>query len=303
MMGTSMDRPRTKAQATTCKPVVKIPGGKRRLLPDILKFVPEHVSTYAEPFVGGGALFFALAAEKKRRFDRALLGDTNKDLVDFYRVLRDAPEALIDALRKYKYDRAMFDRVRSKWNMPGIARDPIERAAAFLYLNRTCYNGLMRVNSKGEFNAPFGKHKNPTICDTPSLIAASIALKDVEIVCADFASITRQLMPGDFVYLDPPYAPSTNTADFDKYTAAGFTNDDQIRLSREFLYLKREGIATLMSNSDVPLTRTLYKGQKIVRVTAARAINRDPTKRGGVTELLISAAIPRAKTRGKKRAA
>ncbi|MGH7286142.1 MAG: DNA adenine methylase [Polyangiaceae bacterium] len=273
------------------RPFLKWAGGKTKLLPELVSRLPREMRTYAEPFCGGGALFFALAEERKnhrRTFERAILADRNEELVVSYNAIKTDVGGVIEALGPYVYDRDLFYATRKK--------DPktlssAERAARLIFLNRTCFNGLWRVNSKGEFNVPFGRYKNPTICDERTLRAASEALQDATILHADFAEVTRELGGGakiDFVYFDPPYAPVSETADFTAYAAGGFGFADQERLARELAALRDRGAMGMLSNADTPNMRVLYKEFGVHVVAAPRAINSDPTKRGVAAELVVT---------------
>jgi DNA adenine methylase len=268
-------------------PFLKWAGGKRQLLPRILDLAPARIDTYYEPFVGGGAVFFALAATK--RFARAVLGDANPELVNCYETVRDDVEAVIAFLRKHRNTPAAYYGVRAK--------DPnrlsnAARAARVIYLNRCGYNGLYRVNSEGRFNVPFGSYRKPNICDVPRLQAASRALQDVEIVCGDFRDVLARRAPGerDFVYLDPPYVPISKTASFTSYAARDFGPEDQRRLADVLSSLSRDSIPAVLSNSYCRDTRALYVGLKIQRVPARRAINSVGGGRGPVSEMLVRTA-------------
>ena len=273
------------------RPFLKWAGGKTKLLPELALRLPREMRTYAEPFCGGGALFFALAEDRKhhrRTFERAILADRNEELVVTYNAIKTSVGDVVDALGPYVYDRDLFYETRK--------RDPktlsaVERAARLIFLNRTCFNGLWRVNSKGEFNVPFGRYKNPTICDEETLRAASEALQHATIVHADFSEVTRDLGGGsavDFVYFDPPYAPVSNTADFTAYAAGGFGFEEQERLAGELASLRDRGAMGMLSNADTPEMRVLYKDFGMHVVNAPRAINSDPTKRGAAAELLVT---------------
>jgi DNA adenine methylase len=270
------------------RPIVKWAGGKTKLLSELVARMPGEMRTYAEPFSGGAALFFAIAdqAEKyARTFDRAILADRNEELVISYNAVKRDVDAVIRELADYKYDRDLFYETRSK--NPKTLTDAA-RAARLLFLNRTCFNGLWRVNSRGEFNVPFGRYKNPTICDADGLRAASRALARAEIVHADFADVTRDLGRGDFVYFDPPYAPVSDTADFTAYAAGGFGHDDQIRLTHEVEALRDRGALVMLSNADTPAMRALYKEFTLAVVGVSRSINSDATKRGETAELIVT---------------
>lgn len=259
-------------------PFLKWVGGKTSLLPELLKHVPSRYRRYHEPFVGGGAMFFAV------RPRRAVLADCNPELVHTYAQVRDDVYGVLDALARHVYERAHFEAVRA---LEPAKLAPAERAARFIYLNKTCFNGLWRVNRAGRFNVPFGRYKNPRFADPSSLITASHALKGVEIRHAPFEEALAQAAPGDFVYLDPPYDPVSPTASFASYTAGGFTWEDQRRLAHACVVLNRRGVRFLLSNSATDRVRELYSGfeQRIVR--APRFINSKAEGRGPVDEILV----------------
>jgi len=264
-------------------PFLKWAGGKRQLLAHIEALLPERIDTYFEPFLGGAAVFFRLAAAQ--RFRRAVLADANSELVNCYRAIRDDVGAVVDALRRYRNDSAQYYRVRGR---DPAKLTPAARAARLIYLNRCGYNGLYRVNSKGQFNVPFGRYRRPLICDEPRLRAAAAALKNVEIVCDDFATTLKRVRPGDFAYLDPPYVPLSATASFTAYAARDFGRDDQERLAAVLRALASREIPALLSNSDCRTTRELYRGfDSIQRVPARRAINSVGHARGPVDEILV----------------
>ncbi|WP_394822866.1 DNA adenine methylase [Pendulispora albinea] len=277
-------------QALTPKPIVKWAGGKSRLLPELQARLPGSIRTYAEPFAGGAALFFALAGERLakkrggRTYKRAILADRNEDLVACYRAVRDHVDSLIDALGRYHYDADLFYATRE---LDPTKMDDVERGARLIFLNRTCYNGLWRVNASGKFNVPFGRHINPRILDEEGLRAASRALQGVDLRVADFNDVTRSLGEGDFVYFDPPYVPVSGTADFTSYASGGFGASDQERLARELVALRDRGAMVMLSNADTAETRSLYAGFATYVVRAPRFINSDPTKRGDTNELLV----------------
>ncbi len=265
------------------RPFLKWAGGKRQLLPRILTLVPPRVRTYVEPFLGGGALFFALAA--RRRFKRAVLGDFNGELIGCYEAVRDDVDAVIKKLAGLRNTRDVYYEVRGQ-NPERLK--PAERAARLIYLNRCGFNGLYRVNSDGLFNVPFGRYARPTICDPGRLRAASRALADVELVRGDFASVLRgrRLGADDFVYLDPPYVPISKTASFTAY-AGGFSMKDQERLAQLLRRLAARGVPAVLSNSDCADTRRLYDGLAVESLPARRAINSVASRRGPVAELLV----------------
>ena len=266
------------------KPFIKYCGGKTALLPEILPRIPAKIGTYYEPFLGGGAVFFALADED--RFERAVLADTNEELMRTYAALCRYPNEVVLALKKHVYEERYYYKVRAR---DPKALDAVACAARFLYLNRTGFNGLYRVNRKGEFNVPFGKYTNPTICDEQRLRDASAALKRTTALAkTDFDKTVADAKRGDFVYFDPPYAPVSATANFTAYSKEGFDGEAQWRLKNTAKHLIADGVNVLLSNSDTPLVRELYKGFHIERVSAPRRINSNGAKRGNVGELLIS---------------
>jgi DNA adenine methylase len=265
------------------KPFVKWAGGKKQLVERIATLLPERSSHYYEPFVGGGAVFWYLAHQQ--RFNRATLNDWNAELVDAYRVIRDYPSCLIEELQDRPVSKDEFMRVRSQ---DPAKLSPIERAARLIYLNKTCFNGLYRVNQKGQFNVPYGKWKTPPkVCDADNLRVCSQALADVDIVQGDFAAVLQRVAPGQTVYLDPPYVPLNPTSNFASYTSSGFTLRDQQRLAREFRKLVVRGAHVVLSNSDTPKVRELYQGCELHEVQARRSINSKGTRRGPVGELLV----------------
>lgn len=259
------------------KPVLKWVGGKRRLLPEIQKRVPSDFLTYFEPFVGGGALFFSLSPAY------SVLGDSNERLVRTYRAIRNNVDAVIAELRSYPYSKDFYLQLRSK---PIDSASDVEIAAWMIYLNRTGFNGLYRVNKNNVFNVPFGKYKHPTICDKDALKAASGSLQSAEIHCADFQTIAERASKNDFVYFDPPYSPLTSDS-FIAYTPDRFGTVDQIRLSTVARNLKRRGVHVLISNSNSDEVRSLYADFEMSEVQCSRPVNCNATGRGKVKELLI----------------
>jgi len=264
------------------RPVLKWAGGKTQLLPQILERLPARIETFFEPFVGGAAVFFALAAEG--RFQRAVLADRNPDLVAVYRALQADAEAVIDELSQMRHSEAEYYRIREL-----SPRRLAQRAARVIYLNKTGYNGLYRVNRSGQFNVPFGRYKKPNICDAENLRAAARVLEGVEIVEADFEEVCARARPGDAVYLDPPYVPLSKTANFTAYARHPFGPSEHQRLARAFAELERRRVAAVLSNSDTPETRALYRGFRAKKVQVSRAINSRPTARGPIDELLVVA--------------
>lgn len=276
-------------------PILKWAGGKSQLLPVILPRLPERLRTYFEPFVGGGAVFFALS--EARRFERAVISDRNPELVNLYRVVRDDVSSLADALAPHAAKATSpewFYKVRA---LRPEALSPVERAARLLFLNRTCFNGLYRVNRKGEFNVPFGRYRSPRVLDRARLEAASRALRGVEIRCADFEEVASEAGPGDAVYFDPPYAPVSSTASFTSYHEDAFGPDAQVRLVDVYRRCCERGAVAVLSNSDCALTRQLYAPFEVEVVRASRAINSAPDRRGAVNELLVVGLGARARPR------
>ena len=272
------------------RPFIKWVGGKTQLLPRLLEQFPKTIKTYYEPFLGGGSVFWALAAEG--RFERAILNDWNAELINAYRVIRDEPENLIEQLKIYaesyrKDPKGTFESVRA-WYPPHTDIIAASRAARTIFLNKTCFNGLYRVNKKGGFNSPFGKYENPTICDEENIRACSAGLaKAGSLHVGDFASVLDDAGPGDLVYFDPPYVPVSATSDFTSYTSSGFNLRDQERLAAMFSELSERGVSVVLSNSDTQVVRDLYAGFEVHSVDARRAINSKGAKRGPVKEVIV----------------
>ncbi len=274
-------------------PFLKWAGGKGRLLEDILPRLPERIDCYYEPFVGGGAVFFALAREG--RFERAVLGDRNPNLVSTYRVVRDQVEELIEALEPmvaWGTDPERYYEVRA-WNPDEL--DEVTRAARFVFLNKTCFNGLYRVNRSGRFNVPFGRYKRPKVLDADALRRASAALSRAEVALMDFEDTVREAGHGDAVYFDPPYVPISTTSSFTAYHDIPFGPSEHARLRQAYRACCRRGASAVLSNSDTEATRKLYRGFRVVEVQAQRAINCQPDRRGSVSELLVVGLQRRSK--------
>lgn len=269
-------------------PVVKWVGGKRQLLPEIKKYFPKKFNTYFEPFVGGGAVLFELQPKN------AIVNDINKELINLYSVIQNNVEELIDKLSdtdtysntsECYYRIRELDREPQKYNkMTGI-----DRAARILYLNKTCYNGLYRVNSVGEFNSPFGSYKNPNIVNEITLRAVNKYFNEsnIKFLNGDFEKTVKNAKKGDFIYFDPPYAPISKTSNFTGYNESGFGENEQIRLQKLCDTLDKKGVKFLLSNSDCEFIRELYKDYNIVTIKAKRAINSNGNNRGNVSEVLI----------------
>ncbi len=272
------------------KPFVKWVGGKRQLLQqfqDMGVFPPKgfdsNTHTYFEPFVGGGAVFFELLSH------RAYLSDVNGELVTTYNVIKDDVDSLIDSLKKHSYDKEHYYRMREK--DPSTLSD-VEIASRFIFLNRTGFNGLYRVNKSGKFNVPFGDSKNPRICDEVNLKKVSEALRGVHINKEDYKTVLKRAKKGDFVYFDPPYHPVSKTAAFTSYTSNGFGEKEQIELRDTFVELHKRGCFVMLSNSDAPFIRKIYseikdKNITIHTVSAGRAINSKGSGRGKISEVLV----------------
>ncbi len=288
-MGTAELR-KTRNGRAIPRPFLKWVGGKTQLLASIAQLVPDRFGTYYEPFVGGGAVFFHLRPE------RAVLGDLNRELIDCFGAVRDCLDEVVAILDAHIYDKDYFYDIR--------ALDPATlplpaRAARTIYLNRTGFNGLYRVNRKGRFNVPFGRYSNPTICDEENLEACREVLGAAELRCGGFDEVLATAAEGDFVYLDPPYVPVSKTANFTSYVAGGFGPDDQDRLARQLVDLDRRGVRFVLSNADAEGVRAMYEdlgiaSLRIIGVQALRAVNSKTTGRGRVGELLVTNVPPRA---------
>jgi DNA adenine methylase len=265
---------------TTAQPFLKWAGGKTQLLPRLVRYVPKAYGTYIEPMVGGGALFFFLQPGK------AILADLNAELVNCYEVVRDQVQDLITALQGYVNEEEFYYEVRAQ---DPEELDPVQRAGRTIYLNKTCYNGLYRVNKKGKFNVPFGRRKNPTICDEPNLWAAHRALQGVELLCGHYKDVLREhAHPGDFVFLDPPYHPAGGYADFKRFTKEFFYEEDHIELRDEFCRLAELGCLALLTNSNTEFVRKLYEGFDYEVVDARRSISSKAATRKGQDMIVIA---------------
>lgn len=273
------------------QPFLKWAGGKRQLLPRILPLVPAKVRTYYEPFLGGGAVFFALANEG--RFERARLSDANIELIRAYQAVRADVEGVLAVLAQYENTKEHYLDVRSI--APSTLSD-VECAARMIFLNKRGFNGIYRVNSKGGFNVPFGDSPSlpPTFVEPDVLRSASAALNlpGVTIEARDFRDIGTPT-PGDFVYFDPPYVPISKTANFTGYQAGGFGHAEQSRLAEMFRGMGARGVDALLSNADCDVTRELYAGLSVHAADARRSINSVGSKRGAVRELLVVATALR----------
>ena len=263
-------------------PIVKWVGGKRQLMFELLKNMPKSYNRYFEPFIGGGALFFELQP------DNAYISDMNEELINLYQVVRDEVDELICDLQKHDISKEYFMEIRNIDRTEEYQNwSDVQKASRFIYLNRTCFNGMYRVNSKGEFNVPFGHYKNPRILDENNLINCSNLLQGIEIKHADFSEILKKVKKGDFVYFDPPYVPLSETSSFTSYTKDGFDIDMQFKLRDVCDKLDSMGVKFLLSNSDTKLVNELYENYNIKKVFASRQINANADGRGKITEVLV----------------
>ena len=265
------------------KPFLKWVGGKRKLLPELEKRTPSDYSIYYELFMGGAALFWHLQPSK------AILADINPELVNTYQCIQQDVEALIVDLQQHYYDKEYYYQIRNCDRLPEYATwSNIQKASRFIFLNKTCFNGLYRVNSNGQFNVPFGKYKNPKIVDLENLYACSRALQNAQIVWGSFLNLESKITPQDFVYLDPPYIPLNATSNFTGYSSQGFDTAMQIELRNLCDRLNQRQVRFMLSNSAAPLVFELYSEFKIELVDMARSINSKADKRGKIKEVLIT---------------
>lgn len=264
------------------RPFVKWAGGKRQLLDVLNEAKPNNYKNYHEPFVGGGAFLFSLRPYK------GVIYDINAELINAYLVIRDSLHLLIDDLKNHINEEAYFYSIRA---LQPCDLNHIQRASRFIYLNKTCFNGLYRENSKGLFNTPFGKYKNPTIIDLENLKVVSDYLRQsqIDIVCGDYHSVLEKAVENDFVYFDPPYVPMSKTANFSTYTKGGFNIEDQTRLAELCKTLSTKGVFVMLSNSNTPIILELYKDFNIQIIHATRQINCVASKRGSdANEVLVT---------------
>ena len=288
------------------KPFIKWAGGKTQLLTQIENILPHNLEeaehfTYIEPFVGGGAMLFHML-QKYTNIGRVIINDINPNLITAYRVIRDTPERLITDLKMLQREfrqnsneearKEYFLRIRKSYNED--THNDVTNTAMFIFLNRTCFNGLYRVNSKGYFNVPFGKYTNPTICDEELLLEDSKILQNVEILCGDYTLIERYVDNNTFIYFDPPYRPLSTTSSFTSYSKENFDDTEQTRLAHFFARLSRYGCKMMLSNSDCcaqnpndTFFENLYGNFIIDKVHASRFVNAIPSKRGKLTEILV----------------
>ena len=309
----SQVRGRPSGSGRRLRPFLKWAGGKRQLLPTFREFYPERFRAYHEPFLGSGAVFFDLAADGRLGSGGVRLTDVNADLVGCWLRLRDDPNAVVERLRMlaanyeansddhYYWVRDRFNPARQaimKGTVPRAERYTADLAAMFIYLNRTGYNGLFRLNSRGLFNVPRGRYKNPRICDEENLrrVSATLSRLSVTVEPAGFDAVLRTARKGDFIYFDPPYAPLSTTAYFTSYTSNGFDSEDQRRLQQVAVELAAKGCHVLLSNSTAPEIASLYDGNLDAQraglvahtVPVRRAINSNASRRSGVDEYVIT---------------
>jgi DNA adenine methylase len=263
-------------------PIVKWVGGKRQLMFELLKNMPKSYNRYFEPFIGGGALFFELQPEN------GYISDMNEELINLYLVVQNNVYDLISDLNKHENSKEYFLKIRNIDRLDDYKNlSNVERASRFIYLNRTCFNGMYRVNSQGQFNVPFGHYKNPRIVDADNLINCSNLLKQTEIKYSDFSAILDKVQKGDFVYFDPPYVPLNETSSFTSYTKDGFNIDMQFKLKDVCDELNSMGVKFMLSNSDTKFVNELYSNYDIKKVFASRQINANADGRGKITEVLV----------------
>lgn len=290
------------------KPFLKWAGGKGQLIREIGQYYPfydDNITKYAEPFVGGGAVLFDILS--KYCLDEIYIGDINSELINTYLVIREHIDDIVGLLRKYQNEyiplekenrKVYYSDKRSRFNelkVNGIESENIEKAALMIFLNKTCFNGLYRVNRKGLFNVPMGAYKNPLICDEKNLRSVSEKLQNVKIVCGDYRQSSKFIDEHTFVYFDPPYRPITETASFTAYTENLFDDKEQIELAEFVEQMNKKGAKVVISNSDPKNSNTdddffdnIYSSHKIKRVEATRMINCNSEARGKIKELLIS---------------
>lgn len=285
------------------EPILKWAGGKRQILHEIVALMPEDFRNRAfhEPFFGGGAVTFWMEPR------RGTINDINPKLINFYVVVRDHVDELIEDAKKHKNEKEYFYKARAEFNeiaRKGFEIPNIRLASLLLYLNKTAFNGLYRENRKGEFNVPFGRYKNPKIVDEERLRKASEVLKKLDIYNEDFTYILRVAKPGDLVYFDPPYHPVSETASFTSYSKEDFSKEDQERLRDVCLELHEKGVYFILSNSYVKPVRELYEGIEgfeILKIYAKRPINSKADRRGEVPEMLVT-NVPKEFRIGRERA-
>lgn len=266
------------------KPIIKWAGGKRQLLGEILPLFPEKYERYIEPFIGGGAVLFAHAPRT------AIVNDLNSELINLYTVIKSDSDSLISVLSTYKNEKEFFYEIRNQDREKDFKKKSrVERAARFIFLNRTCFNGLYRVNSRGEFNVPYGKYKSPIICNKELIkeISKYFNENDISFYNVDFEEIIKKSKQGDFIYLDPPYDPISETSSFTAYDKNGFDKEEQLRLRDALKEADERCVKWLLSNSATDFIKDIYNDWNVVEIDANRNINSKGDKRGKVKEVLI----------------
>lgn len=279
----------SKILVSNIKPFVKWAGGKNGLINSLISFIPKNFNSYFEPFVGGGALFFYLKNINILNSKKIYLNDKNVELINAYKQIKINPNKLLEELEilKNNHSKEYFYKIRNlDRDFDFYSLSEVFRAARFIYLNKTCFNGLCRYNAKGNFNTPMGNYKNPKIYDKDLIFSVHEILKNVSITNKDFEVVSLKAKRGDFVYFDPPYYPLNKTSSFVSYTD-NFSANEQIRLYKLFKMLDCEGIKVLQSNSNTDFIKELYKDFEIIEVISKRAINCKGDKRGKITELII----------------
>ncbi|WP_434334366.1 Dam family site-specific DNA-(adenine-N6)-methyltransferase [Mycoplasma capricolum subsp. capricolum] len=276
-----------KEEKQTLNSVVKWVGGKKQIQDTIINLIPKQFNNYIEPFIGGAAILFALQPKN------AIINDLNTELINVYNVIKEEPFKLICLLETHKknHSEEYFYQIRNLDRAKQYNKlSNVKKASRIIYLNKTCFNGLYRVNKDGYFNTPFGRYKNPSILNKQNILNVSKYLNEnnIQILNKDYKEILELAKPGDFIYLDPPYMPISQSSSFTSYTQDGFDIQQQIELKEQCDLLTKKGIKFLLSNSDCHFIRELYKDYEILVVKAKRAINSKAEKRGHINELLIS---------------
>ena len=267
------------------KPILKWAGGKRQLLPVLIKNIPDKFNTYYEPFIGGAALLISLYSLNKIK--ESVISDTNKDLYNLYKTIKENPQQLIDELDNLEFKNNKDDYYKARELFNSITGS-VTRSALLIYLNRHGYNGLYRVNSSNKFNVPFGKYNNPGMPSSGNIMALSELFQSCTIMNSDFELTVNNAKKGDFVYFDPPYMPLSKTSYFTGYTHSGFDEKDQERLAKSFQDLSDMGVYVMESNSSTDFIKELYRDFNLLEVNARRNINSVGTKRNSIKELIIT---------------
>ncbi len=268
-----------------CRPVLKWAGGKRQLLPAIINNMPDHFNKYYEPFLGGAALLISLYSLGK--LGSCIISDINRDIFNLYVNIRENPQRFIDEMNNLKFRNSKEDYYEAR-NLFNSTQDPLTRSVLFIYLNRHGYNGLYRVNSRNEFNVPFGRYNNPSMPSGENILAMSEILQSCTILNSDFEIAVSNAKSGDFVYFDPPYMPLNRTSYFTSYTSSGFNARDQERLAEVFIELTNRGVYVMESNANSHFIRELYRDFHLLEVDARRNINSVGADRGKIKELIIT---------------